>query len=349
MHLLIFIATLLLTTVFVISGLGKLTDAQRTQRALIDFRLPVRLAVPTGWALPVAELVVAIALLPTGSRWWGALGAIALLLLITAGIGVNLANGRRPVCHCFGQLDSRPIGWQMLVRNGLLAGMAGLILSQGWVKTQLQGASISKTLAFNVQSGSGAAIGLILVGAAVGEGWFIYRLQRRLASLEHKLATKGFAFAGGSGSLAAGLAVGSRAPDFRLTGLDGDTIRLDHLRSAGKPVLLVFTDTECDPCTQLLPTLAYWQREHAANLTIANIGRGPLEANRAKSVAHGVKNVFVPTGGEVAQAYRAFAAPSAVLIRSDGTIGSTVVLGEGAIGALIQVTLSSSQPFALSA
>src|SRR5215831_16089258 len=108
MDILLFIARWLLAALFTVSGLAKLSDRTGTRQALIDFRLPVRLAVPTGFVLPAGELVIAIALVSTASGWWGALAALALLLLTTAGIGLSLANGRRPVCRCFGQLDSTP-------------------------------------------------------------------------------------------------------------------------------------------------------------------------------------------------------------------------------------------------
>ena len=46
-------------------------------------------------------------------------------------------------------------------------------------------------------------------------------------------------------------------------------------------------------------------------------------------------------GMEVQQAYRLAATPGAVLVRLDGTIGSTAASGEEQIGALIQKTIHS--------
>jgi hypothetical protein len=57
---------------------------------LIDFGLPVPLAAPLGILLPLAELAFVAALIPASTAWWGALGALALLLLFVAGIGFNL-------------------------------------------------------------------------------------------------------------------------------------------------------------------------------------------------------------------------------------------------------------------
>src|ERR671933_3073293 len=76
--------------------------------------------------------MVAAALIPTSTAWWGAIGALALLLLFVAGIGINLARGHKPDCHCFGQLHSSPAGWKTLGRNGVLVAVAGFVAWQGW-------------------------------------------------------------------------------------------------------------------------------------------------------------------------------------------------------------------------
>src|SRR5947207_6420697 len=104
-------ARVLLVVVFVVAGLAKLADRAGARQALRDFGVPAVLATPLGALLPLAELAVAVALLPAASVWWGALGALVLLLLFIAGIGASLARGRTPDCHCFGQLHSAPVGW----------------------------------------------------------------------------------------------------------------------------------------------------------------------------------------------------------------------------------------------
>src|SRR5450755_1312192 len=111
MDSILLILRLILAAVFLVAGLAKLADLTGSQRAVRDFGVPTRLAVPLGLLLPLAELVVAIALLPRGWAWWGAVGALALLLVFVVGISSNLARGRAPDCHCFGQLHSEPIGW----------------------------------------------------------------------------------------------------------------------------------------------------------------------------------------------------------------------------------------------
>src|SRR5215208_6427661 len=121
MTLLLLIARVLLAAIFAVAGVAKLADREGSRRAVVDFGVPSALAAPLALLLPLAELAVAAALLPASTAWWGALGALALLSVFVVGIGINVARGRKPDCHCFGQLHSAPAGWKTLARNGVLA------------------------------------------------------------------------------------------------------------------------------------------------------------------------------------------------------------------------------------
>lgn len=96
------IARLLLASVFALAGVAKLADRAGSKQAVVDFGVPAPLASPLAILLPLCELVVAVALIPTPTAWWGAVGALALLLLFVMGIVLNLARGHKPDCHCFG-------------------------------------------------------------------------------------------------------------------------------------------------------------------------------------------------------------------------------------------------------
>ena len=126
------IARLVLAGVFALAGVAKLSDLEGSRKAIIDFGLPAVLASPLALLLPLAELAVAAALIPASTAWWGALGALGLLMLFVVGISLNLARGRKPDCHCFGQLHSAPAGWKTLARNGVLAAVAGFVLWEGF-------------------------------------------------------------------------------------------------------------------------------------------------------------------------------------------------------------------------
>src|SRR5438874_6097778 len=131
MSLLLLFARLLLCAVFLVAGLAKLADLAGSRQAMRDFGVPGKLADVFGVLLPVAELASAVALIIPFTAWWGAVAAMALLLIFVAGIGYNLAHGRTPDCHCFGQLHSAPAGWSTLIRNLVLAGLAGVVVGFG--------------------------------------------------------------------------------------------------------------------------------------------------------------------------------------------------------------------------
>src|SRR5215217_8757325 len=161
------LARLLLFLVFVVAALAKLADRKGSKEAIIDFGLPSSLAGSLGLLLPLAEVAVAIALIPASTALWGAVGALALLLLFVVGIGVNLARGRKPDCHCFGQLHSAPAGWSTLARNGALAALAGFVLWAGYDGVGPSAVSWLGTL--SAAQIAGLVVGLVLLGLVVAQ------------------------------------------------------------------------------------------------------------------------------------------------------------------------------------
>jgi peroxiredoxin/uncharacterized membrane protein YphA (DoxX/SURF4 family) len=341
------IARLLLALVFAVAGVAKLADLPGARRAVADFGVPSALATSLGLLLPLAELTLAALLIPTSTAWWGALGALGLLLLFVAGIAINLARGRRPDCHCFGQLHSAPAGYSTLMRNGVLAAVAGFVLWQG---REYAGPSVFAWLgSLPAAQLLGLIAGLVLLALLAGQWWFLSRLLSQNGRLLLRIEALEAGFASGGGALpsqngaqpAPGLPVGSQAPGFSLKGLYGETLTLEALRSSEKPVMLIFTDPECGPCTALLPEIGRWQQGYADKLTIALISRGTAKKNRAKITEHGVKHVLLQKDWEVSEDYEASGTPSAVLVLADGTIGSQVVAGSEAIGSLLTQTVAS--------
>jgi hypothetical protein len=72
MHVALLVARVLLVCVFTMAGVTKLADRPRSKQALVDFGVPASLAAPLGVLLPLAELAVAVALIPASTAWWGA-------------------------------------------------------------------------------------------------------------------------------------------------------------------------------------------------------------------------------------------------------------------------------------
>jgi len=124
------IGRFVLVVVFVAAGWAKLSDPAGTRQAVVDFGVPRPFAPTVAAALPLAELTVAGLLLFADSAVWGAVGAAVLLTLFVTGMVVSLARGRRPDCHCFGQVRSAPVGAGTLVRNAVLIGVAAFVIAE---------------------------------------------------------------------------------------------------------------------------------------------------------------------------------------------------------------------------
>jgi peroxiredoxin/uncharacterized membrane protein YphA (DoxX/SURF4 family) len=338
------IARLLLAAVFILAGVAKLADREGSRKAIVDFGAPSAIAAPLGLLLPLAELVVAATLLPASTAWWGALGALTLLSVFVVGISINLARGRTPDCHCFGQLHSAPAGWKTLARNGVLAAVAGFVLWQGY-----DGAGPSAVAwlgALSTAQVLGLFGGVLVLALLAGQWVFLVHLLRqngrllvRLEALETSLASGDSSVAlsqnGTPVDQAEGLPVGSEAPEFSLSGLYGESLTLEALRSSGKPLMMLFTDPNCGPCNALLAEVGSWQQEHDKKLTLALVSRGEVEENKTKASEHGLRNVLVQKDWEVCESYEVGGTPSAVLISPDGKVASPVAGGDEGIRDLL--------------
>jgi uncharacterized membrane protein YphA (DoxX/SURF4 family)/peroxiredoxin len=332
MSVVLLLARLLLATVFAVAGIAKLLDRAGSRKSAGDFGVPAFLAKPLAFVLPLVELACSVALLRGRWAWFGASGALAMLSVFIAAIAVSLARGRKPDCHCFGQLHSAPIGWTTLSRNAVLAGLAALVV---WRGPGNAGANLSEWLQ-SLSRPEIAVLALAITVAALAA--FVLLMFFQLLRQNGRLALRLEALEARPGASATpppqGLPVRSVAPGFSLAGLDGETVTLDMLRERGTPLLLFFTEPGCGACDGALPEVARWQREHAGRLTVVPISRGDLQVNRAKSRAHNLHSVLLQTDREVSQAYRAEATPSAVVIKK-GLIHSPLAVGIDAIRALV--------------
>ncbi|HLZ55688.1 MAG TPA: MauE/DoxX family redox-associated membrane protein [Ktedonosporobacter sp.] len=339
MIFLIDIFRLLLLCIFIVAGLAKIADLGGSRQAFLDFGVPPIFAAPLSVSLPIAEVVVAFALIPAATAWWGALGAGMLLLLFIAAISFNLARGHAPDCHCFGRLYSAPVGWSTLIRTALLAVLAGFIIWYGRANVGLDGTGWLLSLKTTPLLELGAGIllsGLLVVGTS-------YLLRRQAPQLSWKNVLKRGVSSDDAGRQARGLPTGTPAPAFRLADLSGKEQTLGAFCAHGKPVLLIFVDPDCRSCNALLPQIARWQHAYVSQLMIVLLSRGIREASQEKNTHSGFTHLVVQEDREVALAYQAEITPAAVLVNTDGTIGSSLALGAQAIGSLIMDSLEVSR------
>jgi methylamine dehydrogenase accessory protein MauD len=337
-------ARLVLAAVFAVAGVAKLADRVGSRRAVEDFGVPAQLSGVVALVLPVVELGVAIALVSTSFAWWGALGALGLFVMFVVGIVVNLVRGQHPNCQCFGQLQTARVGRSTLIRNLVLAAIAGYVVWQGRLDV---GASVTAWLfGLSVMEAAGLVVLVLVVVVLALECWIGLNLRRQqghlllcIEALEKRLdsvASPSIAREPRAAGPILGLPVGEVAPEFRLPDLEGETRTLADLRAEGKPVILLFSDPSCGPCTALLPQIGEWQDRYADRLSVVLVSAGTREENVKKSAAHGIEQVLVQERGEVAEAYQYAGTPSAVLISSSGRILSPPAAGAYAINSLVR-------------
>lgn len=304
---LVLIGSLVMATVFATAGVAKLRDLSGSREAMQGFGVAASFVAPLGVTVPLAELVVAVALLVGPTRTWGALGALTLLAGFALAIAWNLARGRTPDCHCFGQLHSSPAGPRTLARNAALIAVAGFVASQADLTS----------------SALAAAAGFAIAAA----GW---ALSRRATPADSDDVTRG-------------LAVGAPAPSFELPAIEGFAVSLKSLLEPGRPALLVFSDPHCAPCRALAPEVAEWQRLYSDELTIAVIERQD-GASAGQRDEHGRRTVLLQSGSEIADLYGAQGTPTAVLVGTDGRVASPVAGGSVGIEALMAENVTRFEP-----
>ena len=114
-----------------LAAITKLTDRAAFQTAVAEYKLlPHTLERPFAAALPVVELTLGVLLLAGLGTAIAAWVAVPVFLTFSIAIGVNMARGRELDCHCFGSVQSEPIGWPALIRSSALV-VASLIVALG--------------------------------------------------------------------------------------------------------------------------------------------------------------------------------------------------------------------------
>lgn len=344
---LVLAARLVLAACFGLAAVAKLADREGATSSLAGFGVPGALVSPASLVLPAVELVIAVALIATPTATVAAAAALCLLAIFSVALGVRLARGERPECHCFGRLSVKPVSWSAMARNAALGGIAAVVV--------LAGPGTSAT-AWTGDLGAagrvGLAAGLVLVTMAAAFSWLALHLLRQHGRLLLRLeALEGNPGATRSAEAAApdGLPVGAPAPSFELRDVDGTTVALEALRDGDRPVLLVFSDARCAACDALLPRVAAWQHEREGALKIALVAAGDEGDLRAKRQEHDLGAVLVDppgkrSGAQVASQYGVAASPSAVLVDGEGRVASPAVGGEEAIAALVADASTAPAP-----
>ncbi len=324
MSAVLLVARIVLATVFAVAGVAKLVDRAGMRRALDAFGVDGWLVSPMSIVLPLAELTIAILLVPRVTARGAGLIALVVLVVFALAIARLIARGQRPDCNCFGAAAGGPVGRGALVRNVLLACLAGGIVFAG------PGRGVNGLLAGVDLALVGGVTALVLALAV--QAWFSYQLFRQNGRLiERVRALEEAALDPEPGEVWDGLPEGAPAPAFELPDLDGRQRSLQELLGRGAPLALAFIDPACGACGPLLPRLAQLRAEGDGQLSVALLTRGSPEEARRQVNGYAFDAVLLQDRQEVAEAYGAGGVPSAVLVRADGVIGTQVAVGAQAI------------------
>jgi hypothetical protein len=316
-----------LAAVFAVAAMAKLVDQPGARDALVGFHVPARFVRPFAVVLPLAELATATALLVQVTARWGAAAAVVLLGAFVVGITRALVRGETPDCHCFGQISSSPAGKSTLVRNGVLAAAAVVVVVNGSgtsISGWIDGHSAAELVAVLTSAGC------VLFAALTLRLW----LERRDLLSETTTARTVLE------ALPAGLPIGAQAPRFVLPDPVGNPVSLDDLLERGKPVALLFVSPGCVPCQAMMSDIARWQTTLADRLTIALVFSGERTAIRDLTDRHQLQDVLLQKDHEVYNTYLMPGTPSGLILTPDGHVGSSTNSSNVILEVLIRTALS---------
>lgn len=127
-----------------------------------------------------------------------------------------------------------------------------------------------------------------------------------------------------------GLKIGNVPPNFELTSLTGDVVKLSDYK--GKKVILNFWATWCPPCKDEMPHLEKYYKKNKDSANIEIIAINMTTQDRPEMVrkfvdAYGLTfPILFDNNGEVMDAYQILTLPMTYIINTDGKIAHRFVL-----------------------
>lgn len=127
-----------------------------------------------------------------------------------------------------------------------------------------------------------------------------------------------------------GLAKGETAPDFELTTLDGEAVRLSDYK--GKKVILNFWATWCPPCRAEMPDMQNYYDEQAEGENVEILAVNLTTADKGMDKINAFVDEFsltfpipMDTEGDIGDLYQAASIPTSYMIDTDGRVQQKIV------------------------
>lgn len=127
-----------------------------------------------------------------------------------------------------------------------------------------------------------------------------------------------------------GLAKGETAPDFELTTLDGETVKLSDYK--GKKVILNFWATWCPPCRAEMPDMQKYYDQQAQDENVEILAVNLTTADKGIDKINAFVEEFsltfpipMDTQGEIGELYQAASIPTSYMIDTKGRVQKKIV------------------------
>ncbi|MGZ4162226.1 MAG: redoxin domain-containing protein [Neobacillus sp.] len=115
------------------------------------------------------------------------------------------------------------------------------------------------------------------------------------------------------------LQIGSKAPDFELKTLTGETVKLSSLK--GKKVMLNFWATWCPPCKAEMPAMEQFSKQIGKDVVILAVNIDPQLDVKGFVDKNGITfPVLLDTDDKVNEMYQIISIPTTYFIDSNGII-----------------------------
>lgn len=271
-----------LAGLLLVSAVGKAWDLPGTRQTLAEFGVAPQRTQRASHLLLAAEALIALMLLCDSLTRAGAGLAAGLFLVFTLGIANVLRQGRRPDCHCLGQLHSAPVGPLVLVRN--LALVAASLFVARQPVTLLTATPASQLAA-------------LLGGACVA-------LASSHLALWQSLRAKANPY----------LKPGQLVPHLDLLAQDGQRHSIHTLLPKDRQSLIVFSSPTCGHCLPLLPKIIQWRAMLADRLTVL------LLDVAAEGAEHEWPEGSYRVAAEALHLYKVGGTPGAILLDGQGRV-----------------------------
>lgn len=120
------------------------------------------------------------------------------------------------------------------------------------------------------------------------------------------------------------LKVGDSAPDFELTSLNGEAIRLSQFK--GQPVLLTFGASWCPDCRVEAPLIQEAHEKYPDLVILLVDSKESRDVVQRFADEFGMTHpVLLDTDGKVMESYQVFAIPTELFIDADGVIQAKLI------------------------